>query len=122
MAASRGPVTVSATTLDDLKKGMSTDELIARWGQPEARKPLPTSAGNGEVWTYQHVVGKYQRQVAAGTREVPYVDPITGLEGINREPVYSQENVEVVRTSELLIFQGHLLEWKVSQGERSSIL
>lgn len=106
--------------LDNLKKGMTTAELVAQWGQPAEKKTLKSST-DAEVWTYRQVTGSYQDQVATGTHLVPRVDPITGVQSDSPEPVYSQQTIEVVRTSDLLIYQGKLVEWKVRDEKRTKL-
>ncbi|HTL67711.1 MAG TPA: hypothetical protein VL200_08635, partial [Lacunisphaera sp.] len=106
--------------LDNLQKGMTTAELVAQWGQPAEKKTLKSS-NEAEVWTYREVTGSYQDQVATGTRMVPRVDPITGVQSDSPEPIYSQQTVEVVRTSDLLIFQGKVVEWKVRDEKRTKL-
>ncbi|HVZ65514.1 MAG TPA: hypothetical protein VG936_13175 [Lacunisphaera sp.] len=119
-AASAAAAVPVPDKLDNLQKGMTTAELVAQWGQPAEKKTLKSS-NEAEVWTYRQVTGSYQDQVATGTRMVPRVDPITGVQSDSPEPIYSQQTVEVVRTSDLLIYQGKLVEWKVRDEKRTKL-
>lgn len=118
------PPSAAAATAPDklvnLQKGMTTAALVAQWGQPAEKKTLKSS-NEAEVWTYRQVTGSYQDQVATGTRMVPRVDPITGVQSDSPEPIYSQQTIEVVRTSDLLIYQGKLVEWKVRDEKRTKL-
>lgn len=115
-------VTYSPVTLDPLKKGMTTAEVIGLWGQPEKQQHLHHDAGAADIWTYHHVVSSYQRQVASSTQLVPVFDSFTNGTKNVPEAVYSQERVQIIRTVELLIFKDRLLEWKVTDESSKMLL
>lgn len=115
-------VAYSPVTLDTLKKGMTTAEVIALWGQPEKQQHMHHDVGAADIWIYHHVVGSYQRQVATSTQLVPVFDSFTNATKNVPEAVYSQEKVEIIRTSELLIFKDRLIEWKVSEEGTKMLL
>ncbi len=118
VASGTAPVPV---TLDNLRKGMTAAEIVGQWGKPDEQRTLQTAAGAANIWVYRRVVHSYQRQVATSTQLVPVFDPLTG--GVKEMPevVYSQELVETVRTSELLVFQDHLVDWKVSEENQKRL-
>jgi outer membrane protein assembly factor BamE (lipoprotein component of BamABCDE complex) len=115
-------VAYSPVTLDPLKKGMTTAEVIALWGQPEKLQHMHHDAGAADIWTYHHVISSYQRQVATSTQLVPVFDSFTNGTKNVPEAVYSQERVQITQTAELLIFKERLIEWKVIDESSKMLL
>ena len=114
-------VSYSPATLDNLRKGMPAAEVIAQWGKPEKQEKLESPAGFADIWIYHHVVRSNQRQVATSTQLVPVFDSLSnGVKSVP-EPIYSEETVETVRRSELLMFQDRLVEWKASEEIRKRL-
>ena len=108
----------TATTqfkLDRLRKGMTGAETLAQWGEPAERRTMTTPTGTADIWVYHHVLRSNQRQVATSTHLVTVFDGLTNGTKEIPESVYSLETIDTVRTTELLIFQDRLLEWKVSE-------
>jgi outer membrane protein assembly factor BamE (lipoprotein component of BamABCDE complex) len=107
-----------------LQRGMTASEVVALCGEPAARRPLHTDLAEGaEVWTYRQVVSVQQRQVAVTTHEVPYFDPFTGMQRNIPEPTYQLETVRTVRTIEVVMLGGRLLNWRITaQEEERSLL
>ena len=106
---------VTRFKIDRLKKGMTGFDIIAAWGQPEERRPMTTPSGRADIWVYHQVLRSNQRQVATSTHLVTVFDGLTNGTKEIPESVYSLETIDTVRTTELLIFQDRLLEWKVSE-------
>ena len=115
-------VAYSPVTLDPLKKGMTTAEVIALWDHPAEQRVMQTKAGAAEIWVYHHVVSSYQRQVATSTQLVPVFDSFTNGTKNVPEAVYSQERVQIIRKSELLIIKDRLIEWKVTEESVKQLL
>lgn len=115
-------VTYSPVALDPLKKGMTTAEVIALWGQPEKQQHMHHDAGAADIWIYHHVISSYQRQVATSTQLVPVFDSFTNATKNVPEAVYSQERVQITQTAELLIIKDRLIEWKVTDESSKMLL
>lgn len=110
--------------LAGLKQGMSPDEVVALLGEPKERKPFQSAqAKSAELWIYfGNVVRVEERQAQTGTRDVPYVEPISGVQRTIQEPVYSVETITIVQTLYLALLDGKLVEWKSGEEARRSLL
>jgi hypothetical protein len=106
--------------LDGLQKGMTTEQVRNLWGKPEQIRPLKAGAQSGEVWVYRRPVSQTVQEVPMRMQEIPYVDPMTGQTKMIKEPVYEQQHIVLIETTELLMFEGRLINWKKSQKEERS--
>lgn len=52
--------------------------------------------------------------VASRMEEVPYIDPLTGESITIQEPVFTQEMKHYELKSDILMFDGKVIEWKQS--------
>ncbi len=101
-----------AAPLSALQKGMTAGEVRAILGEPDEIKPFKSPDIGVNVWTYRRIVRGPERQVITGTRDIPAVNPITGLPITMQEPIYGQEVTFLHETIELLMQGDTLLEWK----------
>lgn len=81
-------------------------------GQPTEKKNVVREGVAVEIWTYDRRSPGPKRQVQASMRDVPYVDPLTGVMRMIQEPVFEMESTQIVATTQLLLHAGRLLEWK----------
>lgn len=89
--------------------GMTAAEIRALIGAPTKIKKVPRKEGvEAEVWYYDFTVPGEMRDVALTTRDVPYINPKTGVETIIKEPVYSQVQDYVTETTALVMVDGVL--------------
>ncbi len=95
-----------------LKKGLTGAQVTALLGAPAAVKPQKAEGVAAEIWTYTRSTRAGARQVSTGTRDVPYVDPITGVMRNLQEPIFEMQATYVIETTELLMLSGVLAEWK----------
>ena len=95
-----------------LEVGMSAEQIVQMVGKPKRVKKLKQATIAAEVWYYSFDRPNGMRQVATRMRDVPYVDPITGVMKMLQEPVYSDERSFLVETTELLIIDGALAQSK----------
>lgn len=95
-----------------LKVGMTRDEVRALLGEPREARRMESGDGIAEVWTYVRDAGTQTNLVAATMRDVPYVDPITGVMRNIQEPEYTREILDLRTELSLLLFGGRLLSWK----------
>jgi hypothetical protein len=107
-------------SLGELQKGMTTEQVRNLWGKPEEVRLLKAGAQSGEVWVYRRPVSETMEEVPVRMQEIPYVDPLTGQTKMIKEPVYEQQSVVLIETTELLMFEGRLINWKQSQKEERS--
>lgn len=104
-----------------LQRGLTAQQVIELCGSPDKREPFPTElTTRAEKWTYEETLATEQRQVPVSTREVPYVDPITGVQRMLQEPVYELQSIQLVETVELLMLEGQLLNWKSTRSQHRS--
>ncbi len=98
-----------ARPVPKISVGMSAAQVIERIGQPTRIKKVPNEAGLvSEVWYYETTVKVGVHEEALSTRDVPYIDPKTGIEKILKEPVYSLVNDYVTETTALVMIDGFL--------------
>jgi hypothetical protein len=114
----------AASALAALKKGQTATQVKALLGEPASIRPFPASvAGLGaEEWVYRRVLAESERQVPITTREVPAVNPITGLPFTVNEPVYETQAGAVVEVTALLMVEDRLIAWKSQREAGSRIL
>lgn len=95
-----------------LVKGLSAAEVRARLGAPLEIKTQHAAGIVSEIWFYQRTFPGKPRQVAAEMQEIPFVDPVTGVMRMIKEPVYKTEQTMVTEHTELLMIRGLLVEWR----------
>ncbi len=92
-----------------LEIGMSAEQVIAVVGKPHRVKKAPNKAElAAEIWYYEYRMKAGVHEEVLGTRDVPYVNPKTGVEQIIKEPVYTVVDDYVVETTALVMVDGHL--------------
>jgi hypothetical protein len=95
-----------------LAANMTADQVRTLLGQPAAVRPMVSSQGPAEIWTYRRTVSKEVDLVAARTQEMPVMNPLTGQQGTMPVAEYSQESRTVTEELQLLLFDGKLVSWK----------
>jgi hypothetical protein len=96
-----------------LKRGMTAKQVKEHVGAPNTVEPFPNDAGaQSEIWVYIRSVPVAFREVAGGSRVVPYVDPTTGEMKEIQEPIMRNETVFADQRIELLMVEGLFAEWK----------
>ena len=103
-----------------IKKGMEADEIVRRIGKPSEIRPMETPEGHAEVWVYRRNAGTDGTWTATSVVRMPVANPLTGVLYTTPEPSYSQERRELLETTNLLMFEGKLVEWtRMVEGKRS---
>ncbi|MCB1121514.1 MAG: hypothetical protein KJT03_08195 [Verrucomicrobiae bacterium] len=99
-----------------LRKGMSAAEVKELLGEP--LKVVRTEGQNKvlETWTYEDTK-EIQRQVQAGTREVPYTNPITRETTTITEAITTIKTDRITLVTDLFIIDGILTGWKETTHE-----
>lgn len=95
-----------------LKKGLTAAEVRFLLGAPAEIKRVESAGITSEIWTYRTSVPGPARQVAAEMQDVPFVDPVTGIMRMIKEPIYKLEQTRINETTDLLMIKGLLVEWK----------
>ncbi len=103
-----------------LQRGMTADEVRALLGKPDQAAMTPTREGMAQLWTYRRRVLRLN-QVAASTIAVPvYKGPGMGDAnniGTIDKPTDSNEHVILMQTIKVMLLDGKVAEWKVSERE-----
>ncbi len=103
-----------------IAKGMDAEEIVRRIGKPTEIRPLETPEGQAEVWVYRRNAGQESTLAATSVIQVPIVHPLTGVQYNAPEARYSMERRDLVETTNLLMFDGKLVEWtRTVEGKRS---
>lgn len=95
----------------DVTKGSSTADLIAAMGEPisvESYEPDP----NVEIWNYDLTKSRTD-MVGVDTEEIPYVDPITGVERTVTEAVYRPQTTTQSQLVKVFVVDDTVIGWKV---------
>ncbi len=88
---------------------MTVAQVRERIGEPQRIKKVDHEAGlASEIWYYETTVQTGVHEEPLTTRDVPYIDPKTGIEKIIKEPVYSLVTDYVTETTALVMVDGHL--------------
>ena len=87
---------------------MSAETVRALIGAPQKIKRLKQERATAEVWYYRFRRPAGCTPVATSTRQVPYVDPVSGTAKMLDEPGYGLERTYLEETTELLIVDGVL--------------
>lgn len=96
-----------------LSKGMSATEVRDLVGEPQS---VRQTSENGETWVYEETAER-TRWVDADTREVPYVDIVTGELKTRPEVVKNVETKRTTYVTELHFLDGILQGWNESVRE-----
>lgn len=106
------PVRAAQSARPMLTTGMAASEIRGIVGEPIRVKPLKAANANAEVWYYSYSKLAGVTDTATGIREVPYVDPITGVMRTIPELSYSLQKTVLTETTELLMVDGTLTSAK----------
>lgn len=101
--------------------GMTADQVRAIAGEPIRIKPLKKEGVSAEIWVYKFDRLAEVKDIPTSINDVPYIDPITGVERSIPEPVYSQQRIFTVETTELLMVNGALTGAKRYRNVRQNI-
>jgi hypothetical protein len=101
--------------------GMTADQVRAIAGEPIRIKPLKKDGMSAEIWVYKFDKLTSVKDIPTRINQVPYTDPITGVERSIPEPVYSQQRTFTVETTELLMVNGALTGAKRYHTREKSI-
>ncbi len=101
-------------SMTGLSKGMSVTELVELYGQPKEKTKIERDELVFERWIYVEPFRSRVDMVASRMEEVPYIDPLTGESKTIQEPVFTQEMKHYELKSDILMFDGKVIEWKQS--------
>ncbi len=89
--------------------GMPAAQVRQLVGEPTRIKKVPRAEGvESEIWYYETKVKVGAHEEPLSTRDVPYVNPKTGIEEIIKEPVYSLVTEYLTETTALVFVDGVL--------------
>ncbi len=108
-AAADQPAPVEKKERPRIEIGMTAAQVRERIGEPLRIKKVDNEAGlPSEIWYYETTTKVGVHEEALSTRDVPYINPKTGIEQIIKEPVYSLVDDYVTETTALVMVDGHL--------------
>ena len=96
-----------------LAKGMTGDEVKELIGEPDSTRQVSEQT---QVWVYEET-NQQIRAVQPETREVPYVDIVTGELKTRPEGVTNIETSSTTLITELYMVNGVLVGWRESVRE-----
>jgi len=104
-----------------LEKGMTAEQVERIAGKPAEIKPLASSDGKAETWTYRRVIDRQTRQVAATTEFVSTFKGANFGQDETQVPVYHLEHTTIYQVTALLMFDGKLVlakQWREKSVNR----
>lgn len=108
--------TAVAATVLDIQKGSPSEDLIALLGEPKQVTQIEHESGTIEVWSYE-LTRSQTSMVAYETQEIPFVNPLTGIQVMVSEPLYKAETTTVSDAIDVYLLEDHVIGWKVSREE-----
>jgi len=106
------------TLTGDVARGSPTEDLIALLGEPQSIEPFEGDPERIQIWTY-HITKTDTNFVGFNSKEVPWVDPITGELKMILEPDYQPKTTIRTDTVRVYIMNDKVLSWKVDRKKRS---
>ena len=104
-----------------LKKGMTAQDVKARWGDPSSVEPFPPAEGKAEVWTYYYTLSDQTTEVVTSTAmQSAFRGPVQGM-GDVPQLVYGLKHSEVKQVVKLLLYDGELVNWKKSIERKETL-
>lgn len=110
-ASGTAPVAVSAPAGLPLAVGMNSAQVEQVAGSPDEVQTTEINGAPAEIWVYTRSGNPVLREVTTGTREVPYVDPISGRDLVRQEPIIGYATVTPSIEVRLVLFRGALISW-----------
>ena len=112
------PATERTAREATLRQGMPAADVLRIMGKPNTVEPMEAPTGKAEVWSWVTRTPKGQNRYEIGSR--PITNSSVGADGVSREAVigqeiiYGTERLTEVRTYQILMFNDHFLNDKVS--------
>ncbi len=103
-----------------LSKGMTTGQIVTELGDPLKVIPVNIVEGRGDAWIYEKIITTTS-QIASHTIDIEYVDPITSVRRIIKEPVHELQSTKHKFLTTLYVLDGKLIGWKQTSTTNNSI-
>jgi hypothetical protein len=106
----------------ELKQGMKADVVTRIMGAPAEISPMESPSGRAEVWVYRTVTKETTSQI--DMTPPPMTVMVKGADGVERPETTTSPTIlriearKTVRTTSLLMFNGALLNMKISEQEQ----
>lgn len=101
---------------------MAADEVRKLLGKPESVRPMQSPNGTAEVWTYSRRIPGTTETISVGsapvTTTVPGPNGTTSTQTMGSEPVYRTIRHVTIETVNVLMFNQHFLEKKITREEK----
>ncbi len=101
----------------DVTRGSPTEDLIALLGEPQSIEPYDGDPERIQIWIY-HITKTNTQFVGFNSKEVPWVDPITGELKMILEPEYQPKTTISTDTVQVYIINDKVLGWIVDRKKR----
>ncbi len=104
-----------------VKRGTTSDELIAKLGKPDIRHPVAEYSVDAEIWIYNRTTGTNSKLVFTGTEEQRYWDPFQRQVVVIDVPVYLPEVTSNIEVTEILMLKDQVYSWERRTGDRREV-
>ena len=95
----------------EITVGMSSLDVLLQLGKPSRVKEREVDGALLEVWIYNITRHSHVDMRQTGTREVPYIDPITGQHRMVSEPELMPEITKFIETTEIFFDNERVVTW-----------
>jgi hypothetical protein len=106
-----------------LVRGMSAADVKKLMGEPGKVEAMEAPSGKAEIWTYTRELENRSAQVQVGSKPITIsqigADNQMHTMTIAEEPIFKMQHITVVEQVDILMFNGHFLEKKVTRGKRA---
>ena len=119
IAESKSKADLKAGPENLLTKGMPADEVKKIMGAPAEIKPFAAPSGKAELWVYPRKTDRTTAQIEVGSKPIVVISP--GADGqmhnrtIAEVPVFKTQETITEEKVELLMFNDHFLEKKLTR-------
>ncbi len=107
-------ITDTAYQSSEIKKGSPIEDLIVAMGEPTRVETVREQPLLLESWIYIRERSRTE-MIDTGTIEVPYVNPITGEDGVMHEIVSDPQTTTQIDTITVYVSEGIVLSWKIQR-------
>jgi hypothetical protein len=106
-----------------LQRGMSAADVKKIMGAPATVQAMEAPSGKAEIWTYTREIESRSAQVQVGSKPITITQTDANNQihttTIAEEPIFKMQHVTVVEQVDLLMFNDHFLEKKVTKAKRA---
>jgi len=106
----------------EITTGMSSIEVLLALGKPLKVEHVEMEDAILEVWTYNIPRGSRIEMRQTGSRDMPYVDPITGEPRMISEPELTPETTQITERTKIYFDNERVVTWESNFEESRELM